>query len=358
MTRPLIRACALLLLIAGCNGGPKQGAVQDCTQSGSCPQGLRCFPDWHCYPADADPTCNPACYGAEPFCDKSTLRCAACLADTDCGAGTVCTPGVLRCQPGCSAAHAVCATAAEHCDLSLGVCRGCNADLECTDAKSPRCDVGSGRCVPCLVEKDNCPAGQRCFGAGGSQTCAPGCASTSDCTDGGSPTADCCDHRCVDTATDGQHCGVCGTSCGSKTCCAGLCADLASDVDHCGTCGRSCALPNAAGPRCLAGQCSPLMCESYFGNCDGDAANGCETNLSYTANHCATCGHVCSPFPHAAPACVLTACALGACDPGWDDCNKNPSDGCEVNLATEPANCGACLHACTALQSCINGQCF
>jgi hypothetical protein len=37
---------------------------------------------------------------------------------------------------------------------------------------------------------------------------------------------------------------------------------------------------------------------------------------------------------------------FGACPPGREDCNGNPGDGCEIDLATDSANCGACGVGC------------
>ena len=53
-------------------------------------------------------------------------------------------------------------------------------------------------------------------------------------------------------------------------------------------------------------------------------------------------------------------CTTGTCDTGYDDCNKNPSDGCEINLNTDPTHCGVCTTNCTAANAttqCVTGQC-
>jgi hypothetical protein len=48
----------------------------------------------------------------------------------------------------------------------------------------------------------------------------------------------------------------------------------------------------------------------------------------------------------------------GRCNPGFDDCNRDfRSDGCEINLASDPANCGACGSVCPQGASCSNGLC-
>lgn len=40
------------------------------------------------------------------------------------------------------------------------------------------------------------------------------------------------------------------------------------------------------------------------------------------------------------------ACSIAACDPGFANCNKFPSDGCEVEVAADANNCGACGAVC------------
>jgi hypothetical protein len=48
----------------------------------------------------------------------------------------------------------------------------------------------------------------------------------------------------------------------------------------------------------------------------------------------------------------------GGCAAGWADCNTTAPDanGCETNLSTT-ANCGACGRACPAGSVCSSGSC-
>lgn len=324
----------------------------DCAQDGTCPAGLTCFPDFRCYPVGADPDCSPPCYGDEPFCDKTTLRCVACLADTDCGDGKVCVAPVKHCQPGCSEAKPAC-PAGTKCDFSLGACRGCITDAECTDSALPRCDA-HGQCVKCVEDRDDCPAGQFCNTAGAAPTCSPGCKSSSECQSG----QECCAHQCVDTSSSSSHCGFCDNACrGSKSCCNSRCVDYATDVDNCSACGKSCELPNVAAPYCAASTCGHQGCEFYFGNCDNDWSNGCEANWSFNAQHCGGCNRTCpAGGSHTVGACNLGNCTY-ACEGGWGNCNGSWADGCETDVNTTAAHCGRCNNACTGAQVCVNGQC-
>ena len=47
------------------------------------------------------------------------------------------------------------------------------------------------------------------------------------------------------------------------------------------------------------------------------------------------------------------------CNEGRADCNNSQSDGCEVNIDSDPRNCGACGHVCDAVagQACVAGRC-
>lgn len=45
------------------------------------------------------------------------------------------------------------------------------------------------------------------------------------------------------------------------------------------------------------------------------------------------------------------------CRGGFDDCNKNKIDGCEVNLLCDSLHCGACGVKCAATESCVHGSC-
>ena len=331
---------------------------------------MQCSPDWRCYALGALPDCSPLCWGALPFCDHRTLRCVACLTDGDCGAGTICVTPNQRCLAGCSAAHPTCATAAERCDADLGACHGCTSDGDCTDHDAPRCDVGSGRCVACVAESDDCPFGKYCGTVSGAPACIDGCKGPGDCGDspdgglsdgGAGGSGGCCQHRCVTIGTDANNCGGCGITCGNgQVCCAGLCAVLASDLDNCGACGNSCDLPHLGGPACRAALCTNTGCESFFADCDRNPLNGCEVNLTQDPNNCYGCGTKCPAPPHAQPGCSVSGCGVGACDIGWANCDKSPGNGCEYDtngFVGDVNNCGVCGKVCGGNQSCITGQC-
>ena len=177
-----------------------------------------------------------------------------------------------------------------------------------------------------------------------------------------------CGADCVDPTTDPAHCGscspcpvaahatatcaesVCGTACetGFVDCdlepMTGCEADTLGDPATCGGCGRPCPTRFGTTARCTAGSCT-YDCGGGLSDCDGTAANGCETITTGDPLHCGSC----SPCPGRASAvasCVSSACVY-TCAPGTDDCDGDPSNGCEADLSA-PSTCGACTHPCSA----------
>ncbi|MEZ4314845.1 MAG: LamG domain-containing protein, partial [Polyangiaceae bacterium] len=108
-----------------------------------------------------------------------------------------------------------------------------------------------------------------------------------------------------------------------------------------------------------AGICKsgPLTCPTGYDDCDGFDGNGCETSLNTDPESCGACGETCA-LPHAVAGCAAAACTVSACDEGWADCDGDPANGCEVNVLTSDANCGACGVACGAgTDGCSGGVC-
>lgn len=156
----------------------------------------------------------------------------------------------------------------------------------------------------------------------------------------------------------GQVCigSTCVTSCPSgQIVCSGFCVFTATDPDNCGGCGRACAFTNGAGV-CIASRCALGPCNPGFGDCDGNTANGCETNVNTSVTSCGRCGNACS-FPNAGATCTGGTCGLGACTAGFGDCDGTATNGCEVDLRVSNAHCGACGRACTGGASCVAGTC-
>jgi hypothetical protein len=155
------------------------------------------------------------------------------------------------------------------------------------------------------------------------------------------------------------NCGACGTTCSGTTpgCCSGGCADLAVDVANCGACGTACPTPDNATATCAGGSCG-FACNAGFGDCHANAP-GCETNLNTDITNCGGCGTICPTPTNATPTCSGGACGF-TCLTGFGDCDASVA-GCETNLLTSVANCGACGNACSApsnaTPTCVSGEC-
>jgi hypothetical protein len=204
---------------------------------------------------------------------------------------------------------------------------------------------------------------------------------------------------------------TCGMDCTWGACdcpkgqlaCAGACvAD--DDLKHCGACEHDCtALDHVSGSTtCDAGKChlSGSACAAGWGDCDGNAENGCEANLTVAdtcgacdhtcsgsknkcakgadgyacvsscpdtaavactlsscvdvqtdPNDCGDCGNSCAPALHAQPSCDKGVCGT-TCNAGYTAC-----DGVCVDLNGDAAHCGTCKNACDAGKACTAGTC-
>ena len=186
--------------------------------------------------------------------------------------------------------------------LLLGALLGCS-EANPVEVEKPAADAA-------VFEEADAPAG---LDAG-----APArCASWQDCTaDRLRPVCDAASGRCVEcTAAD----------------------DRCAPADHC----------EAATLQCAPG------CRNDEG-CAGQTPR-CDTRR----NQCVACT-LAAHCPGAA-ACVEQRCAVSACPDGRGDCNRDPTDGCEVDLARDEANCGACgargAEACNLADDDCDGAC-
>jgi len=93
------------------------------------------------------------------------------------------------------------------------------------------------------------------------------------------------------------------------------CADLQQDPLDCGACGNACRRDTAKN---LDGVCDKGVCvdrcAAGWGDCDGDPDNGCETNLETSVAHCGACGIRCDTA--AGQPCIDGQCLMTACDAG------------------------------------------
>ncbi|MHB1845963.1 MAG: hypothetical protein ACYCWW_14150, partial [Deltaproteobacteria bacterium] len=344
--------------------GPGQVCVQgSCAAAAwvgvACPAGQACVDGGCAIPGcDAGP-CGPEIACASQTCGGETSRCGL---SSDGGWGWQPSAGPVACDDGdsctendgcapdggCQGTPLACDTPPAGCFSAGGVCSA----GACSYPPSPvgtACDGGgscngAGGCIPagalCL------PSANPCLGAG-SATSDGGCTYPPLPQGTGCATASYCDGagNCVQEPP----CPAPPNPClGAGT----PLADGGCSYPPVGV-GTTCSLPNAQGD-CAGGACQIASCDPGYSNCDGIAANGCETPLGSSQN-CAACGNACSaPGPDQTSACVSGGCQL-TCAPGYASvdgfcgnfggafqqnvggCSSTP---CERSNPLDPGACG------------------
>ena len=109
------------------------------------------------------------------------------------------------------------------------------------------------------------------------------------------------------------------------------CETVLTTTSNCGACGIVCVNPNGS-TVCQTGVCVPT-CAQGFSNCDSNPVNGCETNTAVNVNHCGVCGNACS-CPSGTATCTAGVCSCSSCNPGTGNCDGNIANGCETDLKT------------------------
>ncbi len=280
------------------------------------------------------------------------------------------------------------------CGGSCPACAGGKACLHGSDCRSGSClnNVCAGGVSGDLGVADasiGCVNNQQCNGLPhATGVCgADGHCAISNCDSGFADCDKAVVNGCeVSLATDVANCGSCGNACGTvvngtAVCKAGVCAigacntgfancdglfasgcktAVTGDVDNCGACARVCTAPNGK-PACMGGTCSIASCATGFADCDGNAANGCETSLTGDPMNCGGCGHACMTPANAMALCQNSTCSVGQRQSGHAHCTMNPADGCETNIVMDALNCGHCGNVCptpaNATAGCSTGMC-
>jgi hypothetical protein len=276
----------------------------------------------------------------------------------------------------CAACKDSCALANTLRSCQNGACQGSACAPGFGKCDGTTCQSLASDPLHCGSCSNACPASapQCSGGVCTAQTCAAG---TADC-DGSSSNA------CEINVNDVQHCGGCGIVCGilphaSVACSSGSCAIAKCDAGYsdcngdpsdgcevdlhtltdCGACKSPCNFGAEQG-NCSDGQCHVTNCDAGRADCNGDASDGCETDVTLPGN-CGACGRSCQNLQFAsASSCTPTGCTF-VCQPGHADCDHDTSNGCEVDLS-QPSNCGACGKDCGALAhvqtaTCAAGSC-
>jgi len=404
-----------------CNGDPSDGcevSLGEITSCGACD--TICAYD-HATPLCAGLACAPGnCLDGFGDCDGDPLNecevtlgsnvrhCGACNRACDSGGSSgsayQCVNGecvVTTCPAGLADCDDNAANGCETSLLTLTDCGSCNATCSFPGASAScstgtctfgACQAGFGNCNTTtsdgcesrLDTDSNCGGCGMACGVSDSRTCSGGVCSLASC---GAGTADCDNDgtTCEQSLNTLTHCGTCNgrcgdgsgrlpnatAMCGSGVCAVGTCDATFADCDgssvsgcetslrtttSCGACNVACSRANAT-TSCASGTCATTACSVGFGDCDGNAANGCETNTN-TAQDCGSCNTPCARA-NAVSNCASGTCTTLACNNGFGDCDGNVSNGCETQLNTL-THCGACNTACDLAnggESCTTGSC-
>lgn len=153
----------------------------------------------------------------------------------------------------------------------------------------------------------------------------------------------------------------CDTAKGNKVC-FGSCVPKTQTATGCG--GTSCEAcnPKNATPSDCKGTaeglaCGYSQCAAGFDDCDKNPENGCEESVA-TPSSCGVCGKRCAI---SAPFCGKTAdgySCLASCPDGQETCGTQKA--C-IDRKTSVSNCGQCANLCAerpnAAAACIGGMC-
>ena len=264
----------------------------------------------------------PADVPADVTCGAGTKKCGgACVALSDPAFGCTAT----GCDP-CNIPGAVASCLNDTCQLAacspgFADCNGVLSDGCETDLSSD-----AGHCSAC---------GNACVVANATAACTAGACGVGSCNAG----FDDCDSNALN----------------------GCEADTQEDPNNCNTCNNVCTAGGGSSATCDMGSCGVMLCPIGLGDCDNNSLNGCETNLGLDPDNCGYCGRVCN-LPNATATCSGVNCLVASCDPGFENCDGNDANGCETDVTTNSLHCGACNRACvtagTSSTRCEAGTCF
>ncbi len=315
---------------------------------------------------DSGPACVPddeVCNGRDDDCDMNVDEGTTFSTVEHCGTcGHACPTNLINARSVCvdGECEIECATQTKDCDGD--VTPGCETNLtsptDCGD-----CDVACGGSTPLCGQNGGT---LQCVGSCGAMLmeCSDACVDVETdpfhcgacgdaCTAQSNTSVTCsaseCVYSCVegyDACTDGEESDGCETN-------------TRTDPLHCSACGTACDDEANSSPRCVNGTCD-IACDNGFTDCDNNIATGCEINTNTDINHCGTCEIMCPARTNATTTCAGGSCGF-TCIAGRGNCDNNAANGCETNTQTTKAHCGACAgqggDVCTALEGCCRGAC-
>ena len=348
----------------GCEVHPSDDPHHCGSTMGAC--SIDCTTDPHVASATCSSgACSYSCSGNYADCNSGTAGCETDLSattscGTSCGTKTDCTakPHVVAvtCSSG-SCGVTTCASGYADCDHDGS--NGCEVDLNsagncgaCGNSCSSKTQVSAATCSSMTCHVTTCNSGYFDCDTLGSNGCevhpsndAHNCGTTSaacgnDCTNDANVSSATC--------TSGACAYSCASGFGDCTGTAG-CETPTTTASNCGACGNNCSTKShvSAATCGLDALCHVTTCAAGFADCDGVGANGCEVDITLTAN-CGACGNNCaSKSQVSAATCSGMTCHVTTCNSGYFDCDSTGSNGCEVHGTNDAQHCGNSVAACT-----------
>ena len=343
-------------LAAACDDQTRNGKETGLDCGGDCPgcpADQPCVAGKDCISAECnDGLCGAECPDGFANCDKSNDNACEISTKTDvanCGS----------CGNLCQLPHATAECSAGECHIATDGCAKSYAD--CNGEPADGCEVNLDQ------DKLNCGAcNKACPEVNGAPFCSAGACQIT-CAKGFDDCDDKRENGCEkDVSKDVNNCGQCGKKCTptsggtayckDDTCGETICptgfgdcngdpddgceVDLRIDKNNCNSCGNLCLAANGSAT-CNNRVCQIATCSAGYANCSGGYADGCETNTNTDTGACGGCGKPCT-IDNGAPKCDAGTCAVSSCSGTFRDCNNDPKDGCEINIASNTKNCGGC----------------
>ena len=296
--------------------------------------------------------------GCETNIYDDSKNCGACNKTCDeyqaCNFGTcgiACSDSKFACQNQCiqTTLHvASCANDIVTCESGWGDCdgeisNGCVVDLSNNNMNCGKCnnECSNGHLCENSECSTNCPQDAILC----QDFCYPPAMHVKSCSDAGNLecatgykncSGDLHDGCEINIQSDSNNCGECNNKCAEgKSCINGSCTvSCLSGQKNCG--GECVSIASVHVQDCT--EAGALTCVSGFLDCDKNVSNGCEIDMS--AMHVASCNS------------GTLQCSLG-----YGDCDNLPGNGCETNTMTDINHCSKCNNKCDNGKICSSGGC-
>ena len=164
--------------------------------------------------------------------------------------------------------------------------------------------------------------------------------------------------QCIDAECHVEFCDAGWADCKDNV--SGCETEVLTNMSNCGGCGIQCVFNNSQG-HCVDGECNIEQCAAdYYRDCNENGVDGCESDVRIDEQNCGECGNECVFQNTVRADCFSGNCMVYECSEGFDNCDEDGRNGCEIDLQNDIDHCGDCLIACQAdhaVSECTEGEC-